>query len=170
MQPGGLFLVRRGLQRALGLGVSTLRLPNGRSVALSIRRTVFDKPEWDRNSTQSFRNDLESRHDGMHNRVHGWVGGHMGRGHSSNDPIFFLHHCNVDRIWAFWQSREGAAKYQPGDGESADLLRHRLSDACLTLASDPLPGVTNADMLNDPSATYDSFADLQGLVDNIPVG
>ena len=35
----------------------------------------------------------------MHNVVHLWVGGHMAVVPSAiNDPIFNLHHCNVDRI------------------------------------------------------------------------
>ena len=32
---------------------------------------------------------------------------------SSNDPIFFLHHANIDRIWGKWQafSEEHRAAY-----------------------------------------------------------
>lgn len=30
--------------------------------------------------------------------------GHMGDGLSSLDPLFWLHHCNIDRIWAEWQA------------------------------------------------------------------
>jgi tyrosinase len=56
---------------------------------------------------------------GPHNRVHMWVGGEnpnpdpnnpfdytgaMGDAHVSPcDPIFYLHHANIDRIWAGWQ-------------------------------------------------------------------
>ena len=35
---------------------------------------------------------------------HRRVNGHMGNGMSPLDPIFWLHHCNIDRIWAEWQS------------------------------------------------------------------
>ena len=38
-----------------------------------------------------------------HNRVHVWIGGSMLINTSPNDSVFFLHHCNVDRIWALWQ-------------------------------------------------------------------
>lgn len=38
-----------------------------------------------------------------HNEVHRYVGGHMGAAMSTNDPIFWLHHCNIDRLWAMWQ-------------------------------------------------------------------
>jgi len=42
--------------------------------------------------------------DGVHGSVHGRVGGDMGFiSTSSYDPIFFLHHANVDRLWAAWQ-------------------------------------------------------------------
>jgi tyrosinase len=30
-------------------------------------------------------------------------GGHIGSGLSPLDPIFWLHHCMVDRVWAEWQ-------------------------------------------------------------------
>jgi len=42
----------------------------------------------------------------MHNTMHNWfgVGSHMRQPNQSpNDPMFFLHHCNCDRIWAMWQ-------------------------------------------------------------------
>jgi tyrosinase len=37
-----------------------------------------------------------------HNGVHGTIQGDMGTYMSPLDPIFWLHHCNVDRIWASW--------------------------------------------------------------------
>lgn len=37
-----------------------------------------------------------------HNVVHRTVGGHMNSMLSPLDPIFWLHHCNVDRLWAEW--------------------------------------------------------------------
>jgi tyrosinase len=42
-----------------------------------------------------------------HNNGHvvsGRPNGHMIDGVSSLDPIFWLHHCNVDRVWAEWQA------------------------------------------------------------------
>jgi len=38
-----------------------------------------------------------------HNRVHNQVGGSMGEVPTApEDPIFWLHHCNVDRLWSAW--------------------------------------------------------------------
>jgi hypothetical protein len=53
---------------------------------------------------------LEERESSvLHNRVHPWVGGPDGDMTSVpiavNDPVFFLHHCNIDRIWATWQTK-----------------------------------------------------------------
>ena len=47
----------------------------------------------------------------MHNRVHVWVGGSMSPGTSPDDPVFFMHHCNVDRLWALWQHTHPGQNY-----------------------------------------------------------
>jgi tyrosinase len=65
----------------------------------------------------------------LHNAVHLWVGGWMlpentpPRGGtmsipvaSPNDPVFFLHHANIDRLWAHWQSEHGIDTYTPERG------------------------------------------------------
>jgi tyrosinase len=39
-----------------------------------------------------------------HNLVHNNIGGWMPSALSPRDPIFFMHHCNIDRIWAVWNS------------------------------------------------------------------
>ena len=43
-----------------------------------------------------------------HNGVHGRIGGNIGTYMSPLDPIFWLHHCNIDRIWDQW-NRMGRA-------------------------------------------------------------
>lgn len=62
-----------------------------------------------------FRNQVEVS-DPFHNFVHRWVSGHMETGASPNDPLFFLHHCNIDRLWAMWQQdgHAGVAGYPSG--------------------------------------------------------
>jgi tyrosinase len=52
----------------------------------------------------------------LHNRVHTWVSGSMGPMSSPNDPVFFLHHCNVDRLWAQWWSDDPTRLYAPAHG------------------------------------------------------
>lgn len=47
-----------------------------------------------------------------HNLIHGFVGGDMGRlDRSPNDPIFWMHHANIDRIWTLWQEKHAAQVY-----------------------------------------------------------
>ena len=44
--------------------------------------------------------------DHMHNNVHDWMGGQMDVPPAAvNDPMFNLHHCNVDRILESWMQR-----------------------------------------------------------------
>lgn len=55
-----------------------------------------------------------------HDNVHGGVGGLMGDFLSSIDPIFFLHHGNIDRLWDVW-TRGQQANNRPILPEGADL-------------------------------------------------
>lgn len=56
-----------------------------------------------------------------HNYIHELVGGLMRRlTTAATDPIFWLHHCNVDRVWATWHARQAANIY-PADWTSRTL-------------------------------------------------
>lgn len=53
---------------------------------------------------------FQSQIDGVHGSVHVRVGGDMGSvGSAGYDPIFYLHHANVDRLWAQWQAAHPGA-------------------------------------------------------------
>jgi len=49
---------------------------------------------------RGFRAQFESA---PHSNVHNYIGGNMGTKYSTYDPIFYLHHSNVDRFFALWQ-------------------------------------------------------------------
>ncbi len=52
----------------------------------------------------------------IHNRVHSWVGGTMFLLETAPaDPLFWMHHANVDRIWWQWQQS------QQGKGQNPQL-------------------------------------------------
>jgi len=52
--------------------------------------------------------DFNSQLENIHDNVHGWVGGDMGVvATSAYDPIFWSHHCMIDRIWWLYQVRNG---------------------------------------------------------------
>ena len=64
----------------------------------------------------------------LHNRVHGWTGGHMGMiAFAAFDPIFWAHHTMVDRLWRIWQLRH------PGAGPPASLLDEALPPFRMTV-------------------------------------
>lgn len=133
----------RGLRRSYGTQVSTLPTVDHVNTALAV--DFYDQQQFDRNA-EGFRNSLEGwipndLTPALHNRVHVWIGGDMLPGTSPNDPLFFLNHCNVDRIWAQWQQNNPAALYQP-QGQSANttdpLYRQRVGDPMYSiLSSDP---------------------------------
>jgi len=83
----------------------------------------------------SFCNRLEGWYGkgSIHNRVHLWVSGaskgSMWWMSSPNDPVFFLHHCNVDRLWAQWQAANPQQQYHP-TGATGEIgpAGHNLND------------------------------------------
>jgi tyrosinase len=82
----------------------------------------------------------------LHNLVHRYVGGDMALAASPNDPVFFLHHCNLDRLWSLWEQTSGkAAPYAPMTGgpagQSADsMLIFNFAGAMSPWADNSIPG------------------------------
>jgi tyrosinase len=51
---------------------------------------------------------------GPHDLVHSTLGGWMGDPNTAaRDPIFWLHHCNIDRLWNAWLAK-GGGRSDPG--------------------------------------------------------
>ncbi|KIG03035.1 tyrosinase family protein [Caballeronia concitans] len=56
-----------------------------------------------RGTKNAFETKLENA---PHNPVHDLIGGYMGDINTAPiDPIFYLHHCNLDRLWNAWEHR-----------------------------------------------------------------
>ena len=53
-------------------------------------------------------------HDNVHNYVGGWM---QNVPSAAGDPIFFLHHCQIDRLYASWEAQPGTS-YNWGDSAS----------------------------------------------------
>jgi Common central domain of tyrosinase len=109
------------LKRAFG--VDATALPVAADVTACLAETPYDAAPWDMTSQPSFRNRLEGWIDapagqsaGMHDLVHVWVGGTMSYMSSPNDPVFFLHHAEIDRLWAQWQRTHPELDYKPRSG------------------------------------------------------
>jgi tyrosinase len=74
----------------------------------------YDAAPFANSSGVVFRNALEgwlapndaARYGSNHNGAHVWIGGVMGSVDiSMYDPMFQIHHCNVDRLYTEWQDR-----------------------------------------------------------------
>lgn len=108
----------------------------------------------------SFRYQLEG---GPHGAVHSAIGGDMSPATSPNgmcwlclltmvqeltpvplDPIFFLHHTQVDRLWALWQQENPAAR-------NLDFAGPKTQDQ------------------NTTEATLDDIMPFMGITDDIKV-
>ena len=72
---------------------------------LRISPINLDDLKYDDYST--FCTSLDNR---LHGTVHVRVGNGRGMGSvpwAANDPVFWLHHCNIDRLWASWNKGGG---------------------------------------------------------------
>ena len=73
--------------------------------------------------------DFSSQLEDQHNQVHGWVGGSMGIVPlAAYDPVFWAHHCMIDRLWYLWQLRN------PNGGVGSVPLTQALEGSPLTVA------------------------------------
>jgi tyrosinase len=98
---------------------------------------------------------------GGHGGGHNWVGGTMAGGDSPRDPLFWLHHGNIDRLWAIWQRNHAAAtQYDltPAPGNDS------VPAAMVPLGSAMIGGATPASMLDHRTLgyTYDTDVRLEG--------
>ena len=115
------------LKREFGQDPLAPSLPTRADVDAALRDSDYDVSPWNTTSRSGFRNRLEGWIAGpqLHNRVHVWVGGSMLPMTSPNDPVFFLHHCYVDKLWADWQAKYPNKTYVPVAGAPAG---HNLTD------------------------------------------
>jgi Common central domain of tyrosinase/Repeat of unknown function (DUF5648) len=97
-----------GLGRALG----SATLPTQQQVQTNQQRGTYD----------AFWPELESV---IHNPPHRWVEGVMGGTASPGDPVFYLHHCWIDLLWAKWRLAHPGAPFVasgPGLGLNDPLM------------------------------------------------
>jgi hypothetical protein len=118
--PDSIVCAQRLLQRRVACSDKANGPPDSADVNGIFDRKVYDAAPYNSCDTEedvSFRQYLEgfsndetdfvcvlSGCSGMHGLGHEWIGGDMANGSPSpNDPMFFLHHSQVDRLWAAWQ-------------------------------------------------------------------
>jgi len=66
---------------------------------------------------------FSARINGIHGGVHIWVGGTMSDASvSPADPVFWLHHSNLDRLWWKWYNNPAAGNHQNPTLTGADAV------------------------------------------------
>lgn len=108
-----------------------------KAVALSVLQTGLAATDFDKPnppplpSDKIFNSPITADHSKVkgfeviegqpHNNVHDSIGGLMARFLSPVDPIFWLHHANIDRIWTVWDQIQNAAgrSDKPSSGVAA---------------------------------------------------
>lgn len=70
----------------------------------------------------AFEPSVESR---PHNAVHNIIGGVMANLQSPQDPIFWVHHANIDRLWAAWvKAGNGRTMPPPSSSYWSDIFNY----------------------------------------------
>lgn len=168
------------LQRRFGFGdldstnnPIAMSLPDSAAQDAALGVRWYDNVPWDNSApaASSFRRRAEGD---LHNRVHRWVGGFwvsngtlasgtMMQMSSPNDPVFWLHHANIDRLWSAWQelpANANSAAFLPRAGGAPG---HNLHDTLVF--GDPMPWTntyTPAELTDTYTLGY-SYDTLQEL-------
>ncbi|QRV80132.1 tyrosinase [Ceratobasidium sp. AG-Ba] len=102
-----------------------------------------------------FSNDLEEI---PHDAIHNVISGDMAAAFSPNDALFFLHHQNIDRLWAKWQGRGSRLREYAGNTvqgqDPTDDWRFplaKLSDKMIMKRIRDLPDIRVADVMDTMS-------------------
>jgi len=96
-----------------------------------------------------------------HDNVHGNVGGWMGNVPSAaGDPLFYVHHCQVDRLYASWEA-QGGVSYNWGNSDTQPSEKTWLSElAYFADEKNNVVKVALGDAVNTAALgyTYDNLA------------
>ncbi len=96
-------------------------------------------------------------HDLVHNNVGGWMGNVPS---AAGDPIFYMHHCQIDRLFASWQQLPGSTFNFGTSSTQPDRNTWLQTRAYFVDATGQLVNVKLGDCL-DPTIlgyAYDSYA------------
>jgi tyrosinase len=120
------------LRRAFGTIVSSLPTTTQVNRSLSVD-TPYDAAPWNGTVRNTYRSYCEQS---LHNVTHRWMGGTMLQAASPNDPVFWMLHCMMDRLWGMWQKRWPNKPYLPTNGGPTG---HNLNDPMWPWSSEPRP-------------------------------
>lgn len=105
--------------------ISSGALPTSSNINGTMSLTTFFINTTSKGPTST---DFSHRLEYYHDVVHGWVGGDMGFIQTSpRDPVFYLHHSMVDKLWQNWedQSTNNQSSFPNG---STPMVHYSVSD------------------------------------------
>lgn len=102
--------------------------------------------------------------EGAHNDIHGNIGGDMNSlDYAAFDPVFWIHHCNVDRIWYRWQRRNRFAIYpDEARGEMQDSMGVFMGEDAINDLSGWIPGGRQPNVTATQLPTMSSLGAISG--------
>ena len=104
----------RGIKAdAPGLDDVTREMVSAKKLEAALRPTGFADFGSVAGTSHHARPGARALETESHGNVHYNVGGMMGRFLSPVDPLFFLHHSNLDRLWTLWTARQRQAGRDP---------------------------------------------------------
>lgn len=112
-----------------------------------------------RTDFRDFSNTFERGN--VHAGPHRWVGGAMPTTASPRDPIFYLHHCFVDKVWRDWQTEHGTSAYI-----STSMLRY---DGTYVFGGVTLPSINPNDIVDSRALGVFYAEDELAVLDNYSV-
>jgi tyrosinase len=144
------------LQRDFGANAAALPTAGLQTAVLNI--AAYDASP-SRGVTNTFRWQCETA---LHNLAQRFLGGTMNSANSPNDPVFFLHHANIDRLYAMWQGlHQASAHYLPVTGGKPG---HNLNDPLIFNTSGTAPfhsSATPASVMNHRRLGYQYDTETQ---------
>lgn len=124
------------LNRNVGL---TGKLPSVSDITAAFAKTEFF----------DFSNEVERKR--THSGAHIWVGGVMPTSASARDPVFYLHHAFIDKLWDEWEKdpNNDPSAYHP---VRVNMLRY---DGTYSFYGSTLPSIDPDDVVD--SKVYGTF-------------
>ncbi|OIW34914.1 Di-copper centre-containing protein [Coniochaeta ligniaria NRRL 30616] len=130
--------------------------------------TEFSNEGWIPDQTNTSYDSLESVHDTVHNIAGGGTGHMAYIPFSAFDPVFFLHHANVDRLFAMWQALYPSSWVSPSkaivNSYTTSVGQTQDSKTALTPFYAKTDGTFwDSDMVRDPKVLGYSYQEVAGL-------
>ncbi len=154
------------LTRGFGRIRDSNQLPCSTEVDSILKNRKYEYPPWKIIPHKSgFRAEVEYR---LNNVIHRYVNGCMRTIAAPNDPVFWLHFSNIDRLWTLWQQQNkesfpyGPVGKAPGGHNLYDTLIYHAP--YMSLPWDEL--YTPLDLLDHIKLgyAYDADPDLEPLL------